>query len=50
MLCVSQNESLKPVQIDYTYNKEHDKKCSYTRDSKPKKDPFEDKRIKGKWL
>ena len=50
MSCVSQNESVKPVQIDYTYTKEHCKKCSYTRDSKPQKDPFEDKRIKGEWL
>lgn len=50
MSFVSQNESVKPVQIDYTYNSEHYKKCTYTRDSKPEKDPFEDKRIKGEWL
>lgn len=46
----SQNESVKPVQIDYTYNSEHHKKCTYTRDQKPDKDPFDCKSLKGEWL
>ncbi len=48
MLYRSQSESVKPVEIDYSTGQA--KKCTYTRDQKPEKDPFDCKSLKGEWL
>lgn len=50
MLYRSQSESVKPVEIDYSYGKNSNRKCTYTRDQKPEKDPFDCKSLKGEWL
>lgn len=47
MLYRSQQESVKPIAIDYSCNP---KKCTYSRDKKPAKDPFDEKSLKGEWL
>lgn len=47
MLYRSSEESVKPIEIDYSCNA---KKCTYSRDEKPAKDPFDEKRLKGEWL
>ena len=41
------DETVKPVKVDYSSTCV---KCTYTRDSKPAKDPFEEKKLKGEWL
>ena len=47
MLYRSQQESVKPIEIDYSHNP---KKCTYSRDEKLAKDPFDEKKLKGEWL
>lgn len=41
------DENVTPIKVDYSSTCI---KCTYTRDSKPAKDPFEDKRLKGEWI
>lgn len=41
------DEKVTPIKVDYSSTCI---KCTYKRDTKPAKDPFEDSRIKGEWL
>lgn len=47
MLSWERQEHVKVLQVDYSRNC---KPCTYTRDSKPAKDPFAEKSLKGRYL
>lgn len=47
MLFGEKQEHVKVLQVDYSRNF---KPCTYTRDSKPAKDPFAEKSLKGRYL
>lgn len=47
MLYRSNEDNVKPIKIDYSTRPT---KCTYSRDTKPKKDPFDEKRLKGEWI